>query len=179
MIDISILIVCYKSRDLIGQCLKGVYAHTRGCTYEVLVVDCSNDGTVDLVRAEFPDVRVIDNSENLGFGRGNNLLAKHAVGRYLLLLNPDTIVNDNAIGDLYSTSLSFPKAGAIVGRARLPNGSRDLGCRQFFPTLGRIAIAAIGGASLVKGWLPEDAGEAREVETLHGAFMMVSSEAWA
>jgi N-acetylglucosaminyl-diphospho-decaprenol L-rhamnosyltransferase len=179
MVDVSILIVCYKVRHLIAQCLEGIYAHTSGYTYEVLLVDCSNDGAVDLVRSEFPDVRIVDNSENLGFGRGNNLLAVHATGRYLLLLNPDTIVSDNAIGNLYSTALAFPKAGAIGGRSRLPNGSRDLGCRQVIPTLGRIAISAVGGSSLISGWLPEEANEAREVETLHGAFMMVSSEAWA
>ena len=178
MVDVSILIVCYKVRHLIAQCLEGIYAHTRDCTYEVFLVDCSNDGTVDLVRSEFPDVRIVDNYENLGFGRGNNLLAQHATGRYLLLLNPDTIVSDNAIGNLYSTALAFPKAGAIGGRSRLPNGSRDLGCRQVIPTLGRIAISAVGGASLISGWLPEEADEACEVETLHGAFMMVSSEAW-
>lgn len=179
MVDVSILIVCYKVRHLIAQCLEGIYRHTSGCTYEVLLVDCSNDGTVDLVRSEFPAVRCIDNAENLGFGRGNNLLAQHANGRYLLLLNPDTIVSDNAIGCLYSTAQDFPKAGAIGGRSKLPSGARDLGCRQVIPTLSRIAISAVGGASLISGWLPEEADEAREVETLHGAFMMVSADAWA
>lgn len=179
MVDVSVLIVCYKVRHLISQCLEGIYKHTSGCTYEVLLLDCSNDGTINIVRANFPAVRIVDNSENLGFGRGNNLLAKHATGRYLLLLNPDTIVSDNAIGNLYFTALAFPKAAAIGGRSRLPNGSRDLGCRQVFPTLGRIAISAVGGTSLISGWLPEEANEAREVETVHGAFMIVSSEAWA
>src|SRR5271156_2504812 len=93
-IDLSILMVCYKSRDLIADCLRGVYQHTTGCRFETLLVDCSNDGTAELVQREFPQVRVIDNDVNLGFASGNNFLAERAEGRYLLLLNPDTIVSD-------------------------------------------------------------------------------------
>lgn len=62
-VDFSVLIVCYRSRDLIGDCLRGIYQHTQG-QFEVLLVDCSNDGTVDMVRSDYPQVRVIENSEN-------------------------------------------------------------------------------------------------------------------
>jgi len=178
MIDVSILIVCYKSRDLILQCLRGVYLYTSGCTFEVLLLDCSNDGTVDLVKSEFPQVRVIDNCLNLGFGKGNNLLAKHATGEFLVLLNPDVIVNDNAIVELFRTAVALPHAGAVGGRARLPDGSRDPGSRQTVPTVRRLMIAAVGGAKLLNGALPENAREAAEVETLSGAFMLVRADAW-
>lgn len=178
MVDVSILIVCYKSRDLILDCLRGVFAHTAGCVYEVLLLDCSNDGALELAQAEFPAVRLVPNSENLGFGRGNNVLAEHATGAFLLLLNPDVIVTDNAIGELFRTAVERPRAGAVGGRTRLPDGSRDPGCRQFIPTLFRLMVSAVGGARFLNGALAEDAKEAAEVETLSGAFMLVRDDAW-
>ena len=178
MVEVSILIVCYKSKSLIEACLDGVFAHTRGMNYEVLLLDCSNDGTVELVAERYPQVRIIENRENLGFARGNNVLASHARGRHLLLLNPDTIVDSNAIGELFQTALRFPKAGAVGGRARRADGSRDPGCRQTVPSLRRLAFAAVGGAKLLNGALAENATQPAEVETLSGAFMLVRADAW-
>ena len=178
MVDVSILIVCYKSRDLIADCLESVEKFTIGCTYEVLLVDCSNDGTVDFVRSRFPRTRIIENSENLGFGGGNNFLARYATADYILLLNPDVILTDDAISELYRTALEFPQAGAVGGRTRLPNGSRDTGSRQFFPTLFRLAISVFGAAKYLNGALPENATVPGEVETLSGAFMIVRRDVW-
>ena len=178
MADLSILIVCYKAKDLIADCLSGVYRYTRDCDYEVLLVDCSNDGTNELVRNQFPQTRIIENTENLGYGKGNNFLAAHAVGNYLLLLNPDVIVSDDAIGELYRTAVAMPKAGAVGGRTKLPDGSHDPGCRQFVPTLFRLTISALGGGKFLNGALPDNATEAAEVETLSGAFMLVRRDAW-
>ena len=178
MIDVSVLIVCYQSRDLILQCLRGLFLNTSGCTFEVLVLDCSADGAVELVKSEFPQVRVVDNCRNLGFGGGNNLLAQHAHGRFLILVNPDVIVKDNAVGELFRVAVAIPQAGAVGGRARLPDGSRDPGSRQVVPTLKRLMIAAVGGAKFMNGALSENAQEAAEVETLSGAFMLVRADAW-
>ena len=99
-VDVSVLIVCYNSLELIGPTLEGVFKYTGGCTYEVLLVDCSGDGTVDWVAQHYPRVRIVANDRNLGFAKGNNFLAGHAKGRKLLLLNPDVIVHDDAIGEL-------------------------------------------------------------------------------
>ena len=178
MVDLSILIVCYKSRDLISECLQGIEKYTSGCQYEVLLLDCSNDGTVDLVKSKFPATRIVENSENLGFARGNNVLAEHATGTYLLLLNPDVVITDDAIGELYRTAVSMPAAGAIGGRTRLPDGSRDPGCRQCRPTLFRLASSVIGCSQLFHGMLAENAKVPANVETLHGAFMIVRRDAW-
>lgn len=176
-VDFSVLIVCYRSRDLIGDCLRGIYQYTQG-QFEVLLVDCSNDGTVEMVRSDYPQVRVIENSENLGFGRGNNFLAERARGKYLLLLNPDTVVLDDALGELHRTAELFPEAGAVGGRTRLQDGSRDPGCQQFVPTLSRLFIVAVGGAKRLNGALAEGALQPAEVETLSGAFMLVRADAW-
>ncbi len=176
--DVSILIVCYQSKDLIGDCLRGIFAHTQGCNFEVLLVDCSCDGTVEFVQREFPQVRVIENTENLGFGRGNNFLADRATGKHLVLLNPDTIVTDDAIGELYRLAEANPQAGAVGGQTRLPDGSRDPGCRQFVPTLFRLLMSTVGAARFLNGALPEHAQSPAEVETLCGAFMLVRADAW-
>ena len=178
MIDVSILIVCYKSRDLILACLEGVYQYTTGCTYEVLLVDCSNDGTVELVKEAYPQTRIIDNSENLGFGKGNNFLAERATGQFLVLLNPDVIVSDNAIGELYRTALAMPEAGTIGGLTRLPDGTWDPSCKQVIPTLYRTLLFALGAGRFLNGGLPDSATEPAEVETLCGAFMLVRSDVW-
>lgn len=178
MVDVSILIVCYNSRELIEQCITGIFEHTNGCTFEVLLLDCSNDGTIDLVRSKFPQVQIVDNHDNLGFARSNNRLAAEARGRHLLLLNPDTIVTDNAIGELYATAQNFPDAGAVGGRSLRRDGSRDPGCRQITPSISRLLIAALGGARLLNGAIAEDATEPSDAETLSGAFMMVRADAW-
>ena len=176
--DVSILIVCYQSLDLIGDCLAGVFQHTSGCRFEVLLVDCSADGTVQYVEQNYPQVRVIPTSENLGFGAGNNFLAAAAQGKYLLLLNPDTIVTDNSIGELYRIAEARPDAGAVGGRCRLRDGSLDPGCRQSVPTLFRLTVSALGGMKYLNGALAETAREPGEVETLSGAFMLVRNDAW-
>lgn len=178
MVEVSVLIVCYKSKDLIEACLEGLFVHTRGVDFEVLLLDCSDDGTVPLVAERFPQVRIIDNDENLGFARGNNVLALHSRGKYLLLLNPDTVITNNAVGELRRTALQHPCAGAIGGRARRADGSRDPGCRQTIPSLRRLTIAALGGAKLLNGALDEAATIPGEVETLSGAFMMVRADVW-
>ncbi|WP_373649462.1 MULTISPECIES: glycosyltransferase family 2 protein [unclassified Schlesneria] len=178
MAEVSILIVCYKSKDLIRQCLDGVYNHTTGVDYEVLLLDCSNDGTMDLVRQEYPKAIIIDNDQNLGYGLGNNVLAAHASGKYILLLNPDVIISDDAVGELYRTAIAMPRAGAVGGWNQLPNGQRDPGCRQFLPTISRILVTALGGARFLNGALKEGEVKAREVETLSGAFMLVRVDVW-
>jgi GT2 family glycosyltransferase len=177
-VDVSVLIVCYKALDLIGDCLRGLYAHTTGCRFEVLLLDCSNDGTVEFVRTSYPRTRLIENTENLGFGRGNNRLAEFATGRYLVLLNPDTLVHDDAIGELFRTAEATPGVGAVGGWARRADGSRDPGCQQFLPTFWRLTLVALGGARLLNGAIPENATAPGPAEILSGAFMLVPADVW-
>ncbi|MEM9644079.1 MAG: glycosyltransferase family 2 protein [Planctomycetota bacterium] len=176
--DVSILVVCYKSIDLIGPTLQGVFEHTEGCEYEVLLADCSDDGTIPWVAEHYPQVKIIPNDENLGFARGNNFLSQHANGRHLLLLNPDVIVHDNAIGELYRCSLRYPDAGAWGGQTRLPDGRIDPSCQQSTPTLARLALAAIGQESKTIGGLSPGAKQTAAVEGLSGAFLMISRDTW-
>jgi GT2 family glycosyltransferase len=115
MIDISIIIVAWNVRQLLYDCLKSVYDQTKGIDFEVIYVDnASEDGSVEMVRKEFAEVRIIENARNEGFIRANNEGIKIAKGRYVLLLNSDTIVLDNAIAKTVKFADEQPQA-AVVG----------------------------------------------------------------
>lgn len=96
--DVSIIIVNYNTRDLTLQCLSSVFKKTSGLSFEVIVVDnASSDDSVAQIIKYFPQVKLINNSENIGFGRANNLGYEYTSGDYIFLLNSDTILINNAI----------------------------------------------------------------------------------
>ncbi len=97
--DLSILIVTYNSRSLIDTLLKGLARQIDGLNAEVVLVDnASHDGTADAVTERHPWVHLIRSAQNLGFAAGNNLAARHAKGRVLLLLNPDALPARGCVG---------------------------------------------------------------------------------
>lgn len=113
--DVSIIIVNYNTRDLIIECLKSLYDKTTGLSFEVIVVDnASSDDSVEQVRLKFPQVRLIESQENLGFGRANNLGFEYSSGDYIFLLNSDTLLINNAIEILWRF-LNENSEIAIVG----------------------------------------------------------------
>lgn len=176
--ELSVLIVGYNTRDLVADCLRGLYEHTSGVDFEVLFLDCSDDGSEQMLAEQFPQVRVIENQENLGFGRGNNALARHARGQRLLLLNPDTVIQDNAVGELNVFAKHEPEAGAWGGITVLPDGRIDPGCRQAGPALSVMVYRLIGLRSLSEAGLTLAATEPAEVPVLTGAYMMVRRDVW-
>ncbi len=178
MIDVSVLVVCYRSREYVGDCLAGLYEHTRGVSFEVLLLDNSDDGAAEWVREHYPQTTVIDNRDNLGFAGGNNALADHARGRYLLLLNPDTLVRDNAVGELAACAAAHPGHGAWGGVTVYPSGEREPTSQQAAPGLWSELLLALGLGRLRRGGLPAGASAPREVAVLSGAFMMVEASLW-
>ena len=96
---LSIIIVNWNVRDLLRDCLRSIDAGRSLLDLEVIVVDAdSADDSVAMVQAEFPWVRLMPCNENVGFPRGNNIGLAEASGDFLLLLNPDTVVQGNALG---------------------------------------------------------------------------------
>ncbi len=96
--DVSVIIVGYNSRELLRDCIASIEAQTSSVVYEVIVVDnASSDGTADMLRAQFPQVQLVESGYNSGFGVANNLGIEAASGKYLFLLNPDTLLRNNAI----------------------------------------------------------------------------------
>ncbi|MFA6235558.1 MAG: glycosyltransferase, partial [Bacteroidota bacterium] len=95
---ISVVIVSYNVRDLLENCLQSLYTALSGVAHEVFVIDNrSDDGTVEMVQQRFPQALMIANDDNLGFARANNLALARARGETILLLNPDTLVQEDTI----------------------------------------------------------------------------------
>lgn len=174
---LSVLIVCYQAKGFVGDCLRGLLAFT-STPMEVLLVDCSGDGTVELVRDEFPVVRVIDNEENLGFARGNNFLASYAEAPDLLLLNPDTVIRDDAVDRLVAFADEHPGGGAWGGVTVLPDGRIDPTCCQSQPSVTYSLFYTFGLGRFVPKGPPRDGSLADEVPVLSGAYMMIPKRLW-
>jgi len=129
---ISIVIVSYKTRDILRGCLTALWAHPPGFEMEVFVVDNhSADGSTQMVRREFPQVRLIANSENRGFAAANNQAFRLAQGRYVILLNPDAFVKPGAVEAAVAFMERTPRCGISGGRLVGPNGQPDPSARRF------------------------------------------------
>lgn len=141
--DLSIVIICWNDLKVIGNCLRSIFEQTREIDFEVVISDNgSSDGTVEYIRAHFPRARILENSANLGFAKGNNAGIKVARGHYVLILNPDTIIRDRALEKLVAFADCHPEAGAFGCRVLNPDGSFQHPARPT-PTVFRLAIAAL------------------------------------
>lgn len=129
MIDVSIIIVNYNTKELLENCIASIEKNTNSLSYEIIVSDNdSKDSSIEMLKQRFPKVKILDNKKNLGFGEGNNVAARIAKGRFLFLLNPDTILLNNAVYNLYKYISGSDKIG-IVG-AQLYN--KDLSLQQSY-----------------------------------------------
>jgi GT2 family glycosyltransferase len=135
--DLSILIVNWNTRDFLAQCLASVYAHPPSGSFEVIVVDnASADGSAAMVRQCFCETTLIENGQNPGFAAANNQSIALSRGRYLLLLNPDTIVFPGALSALITFMDQNPAVGAAGSLLLNPDGSLQPSCHPE-PTLMR------------------------------------------
>ncbi|MCS7252527.1 MAG: glycosyltransferase family 2 protein [Armatimonadota bacterium] len=134
-IDVSICIVNFNTRDELDGCIASLERGASLITFEVIVVDnASIDGSPHMVRTKYPWVKLIVNERNIGFAAGCNQAMLHSSGRYIMLLNPDTVVHDGAIEKLVRFMDEHPGV-AIVGPKLLnPDGTLQYSCRAF-PTL--------------------------------------------
>ena len=114
--DISIILVNYNTKQLTLDCLSSIYEKTTGVEFEVFVVDnASCDDSTSAIKAAFPQVKLIENPENIGFGRANNIAIKQSNGKYVFLLNTDTALINNAIKVLFDFMEKSPQTGACGG----------------------------------------------------------------
>lgn len=174
--DVSVLVVAYNSRDVISRCIDAIRLAARTTTIEVLLVDNGTDGTERLVEEQYPEVRIIPGIGNVGFARGNNLLAVHARGEFLLLINPDLYAAPGAIDALVEGARNHPEAGAWGGVTTDLADVPDTGNAISIPSLAELASAAVGlsRAGKVKPQVDRDV----PVEVLSGGFVMLSRRAW-
>ncbi len=174
--ELSVLVVGYRSQRFLDGCLGG--ALRSRADLEVLYIDCSDDGSVDWVRRNHPEVRVFDYVGNLGFGKGNNLLADHARGRFLLLLNPDTIPDGSEIDGLLAFAKATPHGVAWGGRTVFPDGSVDFGSHQATISPLNAWLSAIGLSRWRRGALTLGDTAPRSVDVISGAFLMTTVADW-
>ena len=135
MVDLSIIIVNWNTRDFLAQCLDSIYQSKNEAVIELIVVDnASSDGSPDLVHERFPQVRLIQNQTNVGFARANNQGILQSLGRYILLLNSDTLVRPGALQCLLEFMDNNYEAGAASARLLNADGSLQYSCSPA-PTL--------------------------------------------
>ena len=134
---LSIIIVSWNTVDLLAQCLTSVFTYPPTETFEVIVVDNdSTDTSVQMVKERFPQVKLIENKENLGFAGANNQAICQSTGCYTLLLNPDTEVKANAFDILTHFMDKNPRVGAVGAYILNPDGTLQTSCYPA-PTLFR------------------------------------------
>ncbi len=122
--DLSILIVNWNTCQYLRQCIRSIEEGVEGIEHEVIVVDnASGDGSAEMVRREFPWVRLVASPENLGFARGNNLALALSRGRHILVLNPDIVLKKNTVKELIQFTDLHPDAGVVSPKFLNPDGS--------------------------------------------------------
>ena len=183
--DLSIVIVSYNTKGLLEQTLRTVMEAVGTLSVEVFVVDnASHDGSPDMVAEGFPWVRLIRNDHNAGFAGGNNLALEQVTGRYILLLNSDTIIRLDTLSCLVKFMDAHPQAGAAGAKILNPDGTLQLSCRRGFPT-PLAAFCKLSGLSRLFPKSPRlarynltflDPETTHEVDALSGSCMIVRKE---
>jgi len=136
--DVSIIIVNYNTCSLLKNCIESIILNTKDVLYEIIVVDNdSKDDSLRMVHSNFPKVKLLESKENLGFGRANNKGAEIATGRYLFLLNTDTLLIDNPVKVLFDfmEKKSSTNIGACGGNLYKKNFSPNFSYSLHFPSL--------------------------------------------
>jgi len=184
--DVSIIIINYKSAKLVLDCIDSIYQQTRQYQFEIILVDNdSNDNCKDLVLAKYAAVRWLQTGYNAGFARANNAGIKVADGEHILLLNADTIILDNAIDKSISLLKKYPGAAGCGVQLLNPDGTTQISGAHFIkgglnallplPYLGSL-VRYLGYK--FKSTVPsvQDVQQDTEVDWVVGAFMMVKAE---
>lgn len=141
MVDLSIIIISFNTKKLTKETIESVIRNTKGISYDFIVVDNdSKDGSIEVLNrlaSKFKNIKLILNRQNSGFGQANNQGMEVAEGRYLLLLNSDTLVNSNVLGEMVSHFDKNPKVGIASCGLKFKDGAIQ-GTGGYFPTLGRV-----------------------------------------
>lgn len=139
--EVSIIIVSFNTKKLLLDCIESILRHTKGLSYEIIVVDnASTDSSVQAVEnlcRKYKQIKLIKNSKNLGFGAANNQGIKRAKGRYILLLNSDTLFRKNILSGMVSWMDKKENVGIVSCALKNKDGSLQ-GTGGYFPTIVRV-----------------------------------------
>lgn len=187
MLDLAIIIVNYNTKEFLRKCLTSIAGNVRNVQYEVIVVDNnSSDKSCEMVRKEFPKIKLIANKENKGFSRANNQGIKISEeSRYILFLNPDTVIRKQTIEEMIGFMNVHRDAGASTCKLVVANGKIDDASHRGFPTPWN-SLCHFSGLSKMFPWSRVFAGynlgwmnleKTHEIDALAGAFMLVRRSA--
>lgn len=183
---LSIIIVSYNNRDLLKMCLQSLERAKPAMkkakySFEVIVSDNGSDDTGEMIAKEFPWVFYHKNANNLGFAKGNNVVRHLCKGEYILMLNPDTLVEENTLPESITYMKNHADVGAMTCKIVMSDGSLDKDARRSFPTpwvafthismLDRLFPSSRLFARYWYGYLSPD--EEAEVDVLEGAYCLV------
>ena len=183
--DVSIIIVNWNTADLLRDCLKSVYECAGAVEYEIIVVDnASADSSAEMIKNKFKNVILIENTGNRGFAAANNQGMAVATGRYVLLLNSDTIVLENSIANTVSFADENPEVAVTGCQVLNPDGTVQRTCFKFPSILNMLLSSTylyklfprnrFFGREQMTWW---DRSDVREVDVVTGCFMLVRREA--
>jgi len=181
-VDVSICIVSYQARDLLRECLRFIYATVDSLSFEIIIVDNhSDDGTVEMLGSEFPEVRLLVNDYNTGYTRPNNQAMRESNGCYIVLLNPDTLAQPNAIAELFGFLETHPQVGIVGPKVLNRDGTIQKQCRRsearpwdsfcYFSGLSRLFPHDKRFSGYLMTYLDEDL--THEAEAVSGSCMMI------
>lgn len=184
-LDVSVIIVSYNTCSYLAACLDSIRKSVGDFSYEVIVVDNnSSDDSVFMVNKSYPDIITIASSTNLGFAAANNIGAKSAKGKYLLFLNPDTLVESDTLSTMVRFLDKRPDTGAATCVVRNPDGSVQGYCSRREPSFIDILLDSTGinykypnnvfnRRYLNSSW---DRKDERTVDAISGAFFFIRSD---
>jgi len=186
-LDLSIIIVNYNVKEFLQNLLVSLAKALTELSSEIIVVDNgSDDGSLEMLREKFPHITLIANKVNLGFSKANNLGLKIAKGKFLLLLNPDTIVQEDTFEKLISFFNANSSAGMVGCKILNPDGTLQLACRRSFPGPWTSFCKVSGLSSLFPNsrlfarynltYLDEN--QSYEVDAISGSFMLMKREVY-
>ncbi|HEX9504201.1 MAG TPA: glycosyltransferase family 2 protein [Patescibacteria group bacterium] len=172
--DLSVIIITYKERELLKKCLESVFASKTDYKFEVIVTDSnSQDGSVEMIREQFPQAKVLDNQKNLGFSKGNNVAIKQANGRLILLLNADTTVKPDTFDTSVKYMDAYPEVGALGAKVMLLSGELDKACRRKFPNPVNSFLRLFGLKKFSDYNITSPIDQEVEVDAIMGAYFLV------
>jgi O-antigen biosynthesis protein len=184
--ELSVIIVSFNVRDYLKQCLFSVQKAARDIKHEIFVVDnSSEDGSADMIRDDFPEIKLIRNKTNAGFSTANNQAIRESAGKFVLLLNPDTIIGTDTLTKCIGFMKEHKDAGALGVRMVDGNGDFLPESKRALPTF-RTALFKITGLSSLfprsglinKYYLPDiGTSEIARIDVLAGAFMFIRRNA--
>jgi len=175
VVDMSIVLVCWNNKAYLDPCLKSLYEGGLKSSFDVVVVDNgSTDGSQKMLAEKYPDVMLIQNDGNVGLGKASNQGIEATNGRYVLLLNNDTLVNGAALDVLVEYLDAHPKAGATAGKLLNPDGSFQSGFAPFSTLLEEFLIVTHIGELLWPGYPSHgDSNEIKETGWMSSACLLV------